>query len=344
MSYQTIKVDKGSGGWGDGLVLTPTDQRHIVLSVTGGGVHPVAARIAELSGAEAVDGFKNHVPDEEVLAVVINCGGTARIGVYPKKRLPTIDIYPGSPTGPLAQYITADIFVSDVGVKQIGLADQATAAASASATAAAAEANSSSEQGTAGATTTAERPKTVSQTQAEKGGLMSWVVRFGNFIGYIINTLLSSGRQALQIILQTVLPFMAYVGLLIGIVNYTGISQVLAQSVTPLASSPLGLLLLSFIVAIPVLSPILGPGAAIAQVVGVLMGTQIGAGALPVQYALPTLFAIDGQVGCDFIPVGLSLGEAKPETVSVGVSAVLFTRMVTSPIAVAIAYLASFLL
>ena len=133
-------------------------------------------------------------------------------------------------------------------------------------------------------------------------------------------------------------------GLLIGIVNYTGISQVLANSVTPLASNPLGLLLLSFIVAIPVLSPILGPGAAIAQVVGVLMGTQIGAGALPVQYALPTLFAIDGQVGCDFIPVGLSLGEAKPETVSVGVSAVLFTRMVTSPIAVAIAYLASFLL
>ena len=74
------------------------------------------------------------------------------------------------------------------------------------------------------------------------------------------------------------------------------------------------------------------------------MGQQIGAGALPVQYALPTLFAIDGQVGCDFVPVGLSLGEAQPETISVGVSAVLFTRLVTSPVAVIIAYLASFLL
>ena len=105
-----------------------------------------------------------------------------------------------------------------------------------------------------------------------------------------------------------------------------------------------GALLLGIIVALPFLSPVLGPGAAIAQVIGVLMGQQIGAGALPVQYALPTLFAIDGQVGCDFVPVGLSLGEAQPETISVGVSAVLFTRLVTSPVAVIIAYLASFLL
>lgn len=343
MSYETIKVDKGPGGWGNGLVLTPTEEKHVILSVTGGGVHPVAARMAELSGGEAIDGFNNHVPEEEILAVVINCGGTARIGVYPKKRIPTIDVYPGSPTGPLAQYITADIFVSDVGVKQLSLAAVESVAASANATSGATTA-AAGQSTTATASATSERPKTVSQAQAENGGLMSWVVRFGNFIGYIINTLLSSGRQALQIILQTVLPFMAYVALLIGIVNFTGISQWLAKGVTPLAGNPLGLVLLGFIVAIPVLSPILGPGAAIAQVVGVLIGTQIGAGALPVQYALPTLFAIDGQVGCDFIPVGLSLGEAKPETVSVGVSAVLFTRMATSPLAVVIAYLASFLI
>ena len=94
--------------------------------------------------------------------------------------------------------------------------------------------------------------------------------------------------------------------------------------------------------ALPFLSPILGPGAAVAQIVGVLMGTQIATGALPVQYALPTLFAIDGQVGCDFIPVGLGLGEAKVETVEVGTPAVLFSRMFTSPLAVIIAWAASF--
>lgn len=328
MSYRTIKVNRGTGGWGKGLVLTPTDDKKIVLSVTGGGIHPVAARMAELAGAEAVDGFTNHVEDDKVLAVVINCGGTARIGVYPRKQIPTVDIYPGSPTGPLAKFITEDIFVSAVGVTDIVPADGEEATVT-EAAAPAAEA------------TTEPAPST-SANSAQLSGPMKFVVSFGNAIGYVINTLLSSGRQALDIILKTVLPFMAYVALLIGIVNYTGISNLLASWVTPLAGNPLGLILLGFIVALPFLSPILGPGAAIAQVIGVLMGTQIGAGALPVQYALPTLFAIDGQVGCDFVPVGLSLGEAKPETVSVGVSALLFTRMVTSPIAVAIAYLVSF--
>ncbi|WP_455130778.1 PTS glucitol/sorbitol transporter subunit IIB [Propionibacterium acidifaciens] len=338
MSHQSVKVVKGNGGWGDDMILTPTDEKNIVLSVTGGGIHPVAARIAELSGAEAVDGFTNSVEDDKVLAAVINCGGTARIGVYPKKRINTIDIYPGSPTGPLAKYITEDIFVSAVGLDQIGPADaEAVDRAAATATAARADEAAAARAGT-------ERPRTVSQRQADKGGFMSVIVKFGNAVGYIINTLLSSGRQALDIILKTVLPFMAYVGLLMGIVNYTGVSDLIAHAVTPLAGNPIGLVLLGIIVALPFLSPVLGPGAAIAQVIGVLMGQQIGAGALPVQYALPTLFAIDGQVGCDFVPVGLSLGEAQPETISVGVSAVLFTRLVTSPVAVIIAYLASFLL
>lgn len=352
MSLRSIRVTKGGAGWGSGLTITPTEQRKIILSVTGGGIHPVAQKMAELSGAEVLDGFTNHIPDEEVMAVVINCGGTARIGVYPKKRIPTVDVYPGSPSGPLAQFITDDIFVSDVGSKQVALADEDDAAHPAGATAAGSTAGAVAGAAPLTAATTTVDPDHASTTtgapapaaSGRPGGLTGIVVGFGNAIGYIINTLLSSGRQALDIILKTVIPFMAYVGLLIGIVTYTGISEGIAQLVTPLASNPLGLLLLSIIVALPFLSPILGPGAAIAQVVGVLMGTQIGAGALPVQYALPTLFAIDGQVGADFIPVGLSLGEAKPETISVGVPAILFTRLITSPIAVLIAYLASFLL
>ncbi len=333
-TYQTVSIRKGRGGWGAGLTLTPTDEKKIVLSVTGGGIHPVAQRIAELSGAEVVDGFTNHVADDQVLCAVINCGGTARIGVYPRKRIPTVDVYPGEPGGPLAQFITEDIFVSAVTPNEVSVAGDVVQAAPAL-----------SEQVNAADSDRAkyEAQKAEAKSAAkDAGGFTKMVVSFGEAIGYFINTLLSSGRQSMKLVLNTIIPFMAYVSLLIGIVTYTGVSKWIANGVTPLVSNPFGLVLLGVITAIPVLSPILGPGAAIAQVVGVLMGQQIAAGALPVQYALPTLFAINGQVGCDFVPVGLSLGEAAPETVSVGVPAVLFSRLITSPVAVILAYLASF--
>lgn len=343
--FRSVTVHRGNGGWGKGLLLTPTPVKNVVLSVTGGGIHPVAARIAELTGAEAVDGFKTSVPDETVLAAVINCGGTARIGVYPRKKISTVDVFPGEPSGPLAQFITEDLFVSAVGPAQVQPADAAPSAT----TIPPADAG----QPTAAPTPFARPPakERLEQTADAMGGgsklgsaFSRFVVSFGSAIGYFINTLLSAGRQAVTLTIQTILPFMVYVSLLIGIVTYTGVSEWIARGVQPLASNPLGLILLGFITAIPLLSPILGPGAAIAQVVGVLMGTQIAQGALPVQYALPTLFAINGQVGCDFVPVGLSLGEAKPETVAIGTPAVLFSRMITSPLAVLIAWAASFLL
>lgn len=347
--YQSVRVSAGSGGWGPGFVVTPTEDKPVILSVTGGGIHPVAARIAELTGGEAVDGFTTSVPDDQVAAVIINCGGTARIGVYPKKRMHTVDVFAGEPSGPLAQFITPDIFVSAVGVAQIELAEggaDVNAAAPRAMAANALDLTADPKASRVGADRIARAKAAVASNQS--GGFINTFSKiatgFGAIVGGIINTLLSSGRQALTLTLQTVLPFMAYVSLLIGFVTYTGLSDLIAQGVTPLASNPLGLILLGFITGLPFLSPILGPGAAIAQVVGVLMGTQIGVGALPVPYALPALFAINGQVGCDFVPVGLALGEAKPETVQVGVPAVLFSRMLTAPLAVVLAYFASFLL
>ncbi|HEY5629767.1 MAG TPA: hypothetical protein VIR16_09680, partial [Candidatus Limnocylindrales bacterium] len=109
------------------------------------------------------------------------------------------------------------------------------------------------------------------------------------------------------------------------------------------ANSLPGLVLLGILGGIPILSPLLGPGAVMAQVIGSLIGaTLITNGTMAPSLALPALFAINSQVGCDFIPVGLALGEAEPETVEVGVPAVLFSRQITGPIAVVIAYVASF--
>lgn len=335
---QSVFVKPGNGGWGKGLVLTPSASKNVVLSVTGGGIHPVAAKIAELTGAEAVDGFTNSIPDENVMAVVINCGGTARIGVYPKKKMLTVDVFPGEPSGPLAKFITEDVFVSAVGVNDIAITD------SSAPTTTSADDTANAAAASAARIAAAKAKAAETESKGFVGAFSKVATGFGGIMGSFINTLLSSGRQAITLVLQTILPFMAYVSLLIGLVTYTGISNLIAAGVTPLASNPLGLVLLGVITGIPFLSPILGPGAAIAQVVGVLMGTQIASGALPVAYALPTLYAINGQVGCDFVPVGLALGEAKPETVSVGVPAVLFSRLFTSPIAVIIGWAASFAL
>lgn len=113
--YRTAKVTKGRGGWGGPLTITPEGKRKYVASVTGGGIHPVAEKIAEVTGAEAVDGFKGGVKFDEMACAVIDCGGTARIGVYPMKGVLTVDVHGTTPAGPLAMHIKEENFVSGVG-------------------------------------------------------------------------------------------------------------------------------------------------------------------------------------------------------------------------------------
>ncbi len=178
--------------------------------------------------------------------------------------------------------------------------------------------------------------------RAAGSGLNGVIVKIGKSVGGVVGVLYQSGRDTIDTIIRNILPFMAFIAMLIGIINKTGLGNWLAHLVAPLAGSLIGLLAVAIFCSIPVISPILGPGAVIAQIVGVLLGTHIASGDVPPQYALPALFAIDPQVGCDFIPVGLALGEAEPETVEVGVPAVLFSRLITGPLSVVLAYFASF--
>ena len=325
--FRAVRVAAGPNGWGGPLIIEPNDQRDKIVAVTGGGIPPLAARLAELTGGTAIDGFRQGVLESEIAAVVIDCGGTARCGVYPRKRIPTINLTPVGQSGPLAQFITEDIYVSDVkpaclAVLEAGL--EATMPAP---------------------TPDASPPPAAAPPPAptgELGGFTGFIARIGRAMGGVIGILFQSGRRSIDQVIRTILPFMAFVTMLIGIINATGLGHVIAHVLTPLGGSLPGLLVLSAICGLPFLSPVLGPGAVIAQVIGVLIGEQIGAGAITPQFALPALFAFDTQVGCDFVPVGLALGEAKPMTVQVGVPAVLLSRQITGPIGVLVGWVFSF--
>ena len=325
--YQSVKIVAGKGGWGGPLVLVPTEARSKIVSVTGGGIHPLAAKIAEMTGCTAVDGFSTGVPDEEILLAVVDCGGTARCGVYPKKGILTANVLPVGKTGPLAQFITEELYVSAVDLSCLSYADEAESAAAAEAA-------------------PAHAPKSKDQAKAEIAAMQAgreknFVTRLGIAIGGVVNKFYAAGRETIDITVKSILPFMAFVSMLLGIISVSGLGNVIANTISPLASSLPGMLVISLICAIPFISPVLGPGAVIAQVVGTLLGAQIGMGNIPPQYALPALFAINAQVGADFVPVGLSLGEADPETIELGVPAVLYSRVITGPLAVLIAYAAS---
>jgi PTS system glucitol/sorbitol-specific IIC component len=331
--YRSVTVQRGQGGYGGPLTITPTSTRNKILYIVGGGVKPdVVDRLAELTGAEPVNGFATSVPDEEIVAAVIDCGGTLRCGIYPKKGIPTINVMPTGKTGPLAQFITEDIYVSAVGTAQISVADPALVGATAPAAGPDAAADGEGPRFTS--------DKKVSQTLAEQKN-KSLLVRIGLGAGRVVAIFYQAGRDAIQTMIGTILPFMAFIAMLIGIIKASGFGDWFTSFLTPLAGSGWGLLLLGFVCSLPFLSPLLAPGAVIGQVIGSLIGVEIGKGTIPPNLALPALFAINTQNACDFIPVGLGLAEAQPETVEVGVPAVLYSRFLNGVPRVAVAWVAS---
>lgn len=285
-----------------------------------------------MTGGEAIDGFKETLPDDEVLVAVVDCGGTARCGVYPKKGIFTVNIEPVGKAGPLAKYITPEIYVSAVTENDIFESDYAGHIT-----------QKVSEETKQTQASTAPEPKSKAQAKEEvakasEGKKENIVVRIGKVVGRVVNICFQAGRDTIEMVVGTILPFMAFTATLLGIISASGLGNVIAKTISPICSTLPGMVAIAFICGIPILSPVLGPGAVIAQVVGTLLGSQFALGNIPPQYALPALFAIDAQAGCDFIPVGLSLGEADSETIEYGVPAVLFERLITGPLAVLIAF------
>ena len=121
--YRRVKITAGKRGWGGPLIIEPKPGRELIYCVTGGGIHPIAQLIADLTGGTPFDGFKSKADFDKIAVAVIDCGGTARVGVYPMKGVPTVDVYATKPSGPLFRFIKEDNFVSGVGENQIELLD-----------------------------------------------------------------------------------------------------------------------------------------------------------------------------------------------------------------------------
>jgi len=325
MTYRSVKISKGISGWGKFLIVTPREGKDKVISVTGGGIHPLAKKIAELSGGVAVDGFTNPVANEEVFCAVVDCGGTLRTGLYPKMGIPTVNILDGGPAGVYAEYCKEDNFVSGTKEKDIVLAEEGEIPM-----------DKASEPVKAAAP--AAEPK---RKKGILGGLALVMEKIGRVIGKIVGAFFAGGRQAVNMLVTNILPFLIFLSFIQGVMTSTGFGNWIANGLSVFTGSLIGIVLFALIIGIPVLSPLLGPGAAVQSVLGTLIGAQIASGIVPLSLALPALFAISVVDGADFIPVACSLGEAEPETARVAVPAVLFSRFLTAPLAVLIGALFS---
>jgi PTS system glucitol/sorbitol-specific IIC component len=334
--YHAITITRGDGGYGGPVTVTPTEERHIVLYMTGGGMEPEPlARIVELSGMTAVNGNLETCPDEEVALAIIDCGGTLRCGIYPGKGIPTVNILATGKSGPLAKYMTPDLYVSAV-----------TSACVAAAEADGAVCDAEAEEDSNAFVENARKVETSSDTYAANAKKtetcraarpLEQILQPVLTVSKVISLFQQSAREAVRTCLEMILPFMGFAALFIGICKGTGLTEFLADLIKPMGGSLPGLMGLGIICSIPGLSAILGAGAMAAQMFSTVIGELIAAGSIPPEMALPALFAINCQCACDFIPVGLGMTEAKPETTQVGIAAVTISRFITGWIRILIA-------
>ena len=338
--YRSIRIVSGDGGFGGPLVITPTPEKHTVIYMTGGNREPEPlARILGLSGMQAVNLGKDSCPEEEVALAIVDCGGTLRCGIYPKKGIPTVNIMATGKSGPLAQYITEDIYVSAVTSEEVSLANEEWSDYESDLIDTSFEEQSSaSPQTTAQAKgVTAQANGVIEEAESSADSRLSQALGPVIAVSKVISIFQQSARDAVRTCLEMILPFMGFAALFIGICRGSGLTEFLAGLMKPMSASVLGLLAIGVICSIPGLSAVLGAGATAAQVFAAVIGELIATGGIMPALALPALFAINCQCACDFIPVGLGMTEAKKETTQVGIAAVTMSRFLTGWIRILIA-------
>jgi PTS system glucitol/sorbitol-specific IIB component len=328
-----VFVSRGPGGWGTGLHLRVEGRRNRIVSVTGGGIHPVARKIAEYLNCPVVDAFLDKVEIEEMVCAVVDCGGTARMGVYPMKRIPTVNVKPASPSGPLASHITEDIFVSGVTLHEISFIKPLDTV------------NITNEPIVSHASSLPSDAASLSANQSievkEQSKLSATLIYFAKSAAYIMGWIYQSGKDAVSSFTSHVLPMILGISVIIGAVRMFQLDPLLTAVIQYSLGSLPGLMLVAFIFSIPVISNYIGAGATLGQVLVALLGYEIAMGQIDMIWLLPALFATNVQVGCDFLPTGLMMSNCEQSTVKAGLKAVLYSRFITSIFSVLIAYFVS---
>ncbi|MGN0294727.1 MAG: glucitol/sorbitol-specific PTS transporter subunit IIC, partial [Lachnospiraceae bacterium] len=263
--WRPVCIRAGNGGYGGPLILKPDEKHNKLIYVAGGGRKPaIVDKIEEITGCTSVNGFKAGIPDEEIFLAVIDCGGTLRCGIYPKKRIPTVNILPTGKSGPLAQYITEDIYVS--AVTEDCISEVKT------------ENMEKMERDTEGTEMNMEETETSIEGSFPGSVLLQRATGVISAWGRGCTCAYKAARDSVDIVLHTLLPLMGFISLFTAVIECSGLNSFIADHLTFLSSNIIGLFLLGIIISFPLISPILSPGAIIAQVIGTVIGAQIGNG------------------------------------------------------------------
>ncbi len=85
--------------------------------------------------------------------------------------------------------------------------------------------------------------KKITEQKAEQ---QNWIAKIGMGAGKVVATFNQSAREAVDTMIRTVIPFMAFVSLLIGVIQGSGIGNVFANIMAPLAGNAVGLTIIGF--------------------------------------------------------------------------------------------------
>lgn len=76
-------------------------------------------------------------------------------------------------------------------------------------------------------------------------GINKFLERIGRSVGGVVGALYQAGREAIDQVIVNILPFMAFIALVIGIILKTGIGNWIAETLAPMAGSLVGLIVIS---------------------------------------------------------------------------------------------------